>query len=359
LNDFLVFVNENDSRMRLKKKINDWRGMILRKFTNLIGPEGEQRVTPGSIEVKKILICRPNHRLGNQLLITPLLTEIERTLPQAKVHLFLKGNLGATVFKNFTCVEAIFELPKKPFSNPWKYLSSWGQIQQNSYDLVLNVVSISGSGRIATRFANARVKSFGIFNHAEKNLPPDSVHLGKAPVYNFRRVLHEIGYETTATSIAPLDLRLNTDERERGKQDLQTVVKNDKKTISIFTFATGAKCYSPEWWSEFYQKIKTAFSEFNIIEILPVEGVSSIDFQAPTYSNKDIRRVASVIAATHLWIGADSGVMHLASASGALTAGLFSVTEPANLAPYNGDSRALDTRHLSIDDCIEELKRMV
>jgi len=344
--------------MRLKKKINDWRGAIVRKFTNLIGPEGEQRVASGSIEIKKILICRPNHRLGNQLLMTPLLNEIEQTLPQAKVHLFLKGNLGAAVFKNFTSVEAIFELPKKPFSNLWKYLWSWSQIRQNNYDLVLNVVSISGSGRIATRFANARVKSFGVFNHEEKNLPPDSIHLGKAPVYNFRRALHEIGYDAATTPITPLDLRLTAEEREQGKSDLQTVVNNGKKTISIFTFATGAKCYSPQWWSEFYQKLKANFTDYNIIEILPVEGVSSIAFQAPTYSHKDIRRVASVIAATDLWIGADSGVMHLASAAGALTAGLFSVTNPANLAPYNGNSRALDTRELSIDDCMEALKKM-
>ena len=32
-------------------------------------------------KVKRVLICRPNHRLGNMLLITPLVQEVERTFP--------------------------------------------------------------------------------------------------------------------------------------------------------------------------------------------------------------------------------------------------------------------------------------
>ena len=34
-----------------------------------------------------ILICRPNTRLGNTLLMTPLVEEIEATLPSARVEI--------------------------------------------------------------------------------------------------------------------------------------------------------------------------------------------------------------------------------------------------------------------------------
>lgn len=344
--------------MALKKKINDWRGRILRVFTNQIGLEGNIGKLPPGKPLQKILICRPNHRLGNQLLITPLLNEIEHTFPDAEVHLFLKGNLGAAVFKNFGQVKKIFELPKRPFSNIIKYLWSWSQIRIHQYDLAMNVISISGSGRIATRFSRATVKSFGFLGHPSR-FPDDYIHLAKNPVYNFRDFLTAFNHNKAYSAITPLDLRLSAEELALGRRELAETVKNNSNTITLFTFATGAKCYSTDWWNEFYEKLQRTFPSFNIVEILPVEGVSSIGFRAITYSHKDIRRVAAVIAASTLWVGADSGVMHLATAAGALTAGLFSVTEPVNLAPYNGESQALDTRHLSIDACIEQLQQMV
>ncbi|MGH8183805.1 MAG: hypothetical protein ACREPH_09105, partial [Rhodanobacteraceae bacterium] len=47
------------------------------------------------------------------------------------------------------------------------------------------------------------------------------------------------------------------------------------------------------------------------------------------------------------------GVMHLASASGAPTLGLFSVTEALKYAPYGHGSLALDTRGKSPEDIVQ------
>jgi ADP-heptose:LPS heptosyltransferase len=58
-------------------------------------------------EIKRILITRPNHRLGNQLLITPLLKEVHDQFPNARLDLFLKGNLGHMIFKNYEYVDDI------------------------------------------------------------------------------------------------------------------------------------------------------------------------------------------------------------------------------------------------------------
>ena len=52
-------------------------------------------------QVKKILISRPNHRLGNNLQLTPLIREVIEVFPNAEIHLFLMGNIGDFVFKNF------------------------------------------------------------------------------------------------------------------------------------------------------------------------------------------------------------------------------------------------------------------
>ena len=80
----------------------------------------------------------------------------------------------------------------------------------------------------------------------------------------------------------------------------------------------------------------------NIIEILPVENISMIDFKVPTFYSKDIREIGSVIANTDLFIGADSGIMHLASAVQTPTIGLFSVSNLKKYEPYDNCSIGVD-----------------
>ena len=53
------------------------------------------------VEIKRVLICRPNQRLGNLLLVTPLVQEITETFPHYKIDLFEKGTLAPKVFKNY------------------------------------------------------------------------------------------------------------------------------------------------------------------------------------------------------------------------------------------------------------------
>lgn len=74
--------------------------------------------------INKVLICRPNQRLGNLLLITPLLQEVTATYPRCKIDLFIKGSLAPEIFRNFHNIDNIIQLPKKPFRQPFGYLKS-------------------------------------------------------------------------------------------------------------------------------------------------------------------------------------------------------------------------------------------
>jgi hypothetical protein len=70
-----------------------------------------------------------------------------------------------------------------------------------------------------------------------------------------------------------------------------------------------------------YDRLKAEYSNYNIIEVLPVENVSQIGFKAPTFYSKDVREIGALMANTEVFIGGDSGIMHLASAS--KVSGLF------------------------------------
>ena len=68
-----------------------------------------------------------------------------------------------------------------------------------------------------------------------------------------------------------------------------------------------------------------------------------IDFKVPTFYSKDIRAMASLMANTSVFVGADSGIMHLASSAQIPVVGLFSVTNMEKYKPYNSNSIGLNT----------------
>ena len=97
------------------------------------------------------------------------------------------------------------------------------------------------------------------------------------------------------------------------------------------------------------------FDNYNILEILPVENVSQIDFAARSYYSKDIREIASVMSNSKVFIGADSGMMHLAHASNVTTIGLFSVTNPKFYGVYGGNNISIDTNYKDTDYIINTI----
>src|SRR5690606_16692038 len=138
---------------------------------------------------------------------------------------------------------------------------------------------------------------------------------------SFRKNIDKLGLQTLSLPVPPLDLRLTAVEVNNGRKVLEALVINEKPTIGIYTYATGAKCYDAVWWREFYERLTGRYPQYNVIEILPVEDVSQIGKKAPAFYSRDLRELGSLIANLHVFIGADSGMMHLASAAGASVVG--------------------------------------
>jgi ADP-heptose:LPS heptosyltransferase len=311
--------------------------------------------------IKRILLCRPNSRLGNQLMITPLVQECIARFPGCRIDLFVRGSLAEIIFKNYEETDRIIELPRKPFRQLGQYLKVWLSLRQRRYDLAVNVTEGSSSGRLATRFARARWR---LFNNTDPRLDWSALfsgygHMAQNPVYNLRLCL-PLSRREQQGPVPPLSLRLSAGELANGRKVLRRYADDTKPVICLYTFATGLKCYSKEWWAVMYAGLKEAFGDrYHLIEVLPAENVSQIDFCAPSYYSRDLREIASVIANSALFVGADSGIMHLAAASGTPVAGLFSVTEMYVYRPYGGLNLAINTNRTNTDRIIVELNMIL
>jgi ADP-heptose:LPS heptosyltransferase len=345
--------------MSYLKKINSVRRKLTKIITNNIGKSsatisGKYEQIDAS-SVKRILISRPNHRLGNMLLITPIVQEVGVIFPNAKVDLFVKGTVANIIFENYDNVDSVISLPKKHFKQLNQYLSGWLKLKKRKYDLVVNCIEFSSSGKLSTQFSNGTHKYFGppILDLDFEQTEDELKHSAKKTVFGLRNFLTKSGVTIADTPIPTLNIKLSKNEIAAGKSTLQTILKNDIKTIALFTFATGTKCYSEEWWTGFYDCLQLNFPKYNFIEILPVENISMLNFLIPTFYSKDVREIGGVMANAAVFIGADSGMMHLASASQVTTIGLFSVTDVNIYGPYGNKSTAIDTNKNNYEECMK------
>ncbi|PQV47778.1 ADP-heptose:LPS heptosyltransferase [Jejuia pallidilutea] len=348
--------------MSFKGWINQKRRKIMHAITKKVGSSYvEPTLEVGkNINIKNILVIRPNHRLGNQLLTTPLVQEIENTFPNCSIDLFAKGGVAYAVFENYSSINKIYQLPRKPFNNLFKYVMCWVSIKRKPYDMVINGDKDSSSGRLLTNLAKAPLKVFGDVHEDIQKTYDDYLHISKYPIYNLRLYLSKLGYPANNNPLPVLNLKLTETEISNGKNILDELVKNNKPTICIYTNATGNKCYSEAWWESFYVKLKNEFSNsYNIIEMLPIENISKINFKAPHFYSKDIREMGGIIANTSIFIAADNGVMHLASAALTPTLGLFSRDNQAIYGPYGNGSLPLYTKVKSQDNCIDEVRNIL
>ena len=345
--------------MNPKGNINYLRRKINRFFSKLFidNSPSDLKFNENITQVKKILISRPNHRLGNNLLLTPLIKELIGIFPNAEIHLFLMGNIGDSVFESYKEVTKIIKLPRKPFKNLLDYFSCWLSLFKHNYDLAINANRVSSSGKLCVKLSRSKYKFYNIINK-ELSKIKDYSHNAKNPIYNLRyQVKSQI--DRVNYAIPKLDIKLRDYEIQNGEKLLKSMFNDNKPVISIFTYATADKCYSEEWWKNLYLKIKVFENKYNILEILPMENLSQINFAAKSYYSNDIREIASVMHNSKLFIGADSGMMHLAHSSNVTTIGLFSVTETDFYGVYGDKNININTNNNDVNFIIDSIKKRI
>ncbi|MGH8191643.1 MAG: glycosyltransferase family 9 protein [Rhodanobacteraceae bacterium] len=327
---------------------SDWHELRRRMTRTATGallrhsPADSQSIAsvPGQT-IHRILICRPNHRLGNLLLLTPLLKELQQILPDAEVDIVLAGKDGAGLFRTFRNVGHIYTLSRRMVRHPLQTARIAAQLRRAHYDLVIDPCEGSQSSRwlIAIAHAAQVIGAPGDTPGADARQAP--THMAKWPVYLLRRAL-----AAPDADYPLLDIQLTPAEQQRGQQILHVLTSAGTslpRVIGVFAEARGAKRYPEAWWLRCIEVLRTQVPDARIVEIAPPDGHSRLSARFPNFFSPDIREVASVISPMMGFLSADCGVMHLACASGVPTFGLFSATDIAKYTPYGHGGCAIDT----------------
>lgn len=338
-----------------RKYYSELRRRVIRRAMRPLFRASDTRLSPTAdsteMGVRRILICRPNHRLGNLLLLTPLVVELERSFPNARIDIVLAGAHGAELFRTFPRIGHIYSLSRRMVRHPIAVIRTVLQIRRAHYDLAVDPCEASQSGRLLVAVAGAR-HVIGIPRgqsiasmeaSAATGRPP--AHMAQWPVFLLRRTLAQSSSEA-GRGYPAMDIQLTVDERQSAREALEGVVhaeggSSPRHIIGLFAEATGAKGYGTDWWERFIRVVRARLPDAALVEIVPADGRPHLTL--PSFGSPSPREVAAVIANMTCFVSADCGVMHLASAAGAPTLGLFSVSDALKYAPYGHGSQALET----------------
>lgn len=290
--------------------------------------------------IHRIVICHVSHTLGNALLLTPLIQELEVTWPGAEIDIVTRSQVGQVLYGHYDRVSHVFQLPSHGFGHPLQWLRGLRGMRKAHYDLAIDPDPQSQTGRLLLLKARATwtlgfssPKKSGNVTHAVA-VPEHVQSKGQRPVYLLRSALGD----NTAKDYPVPDLRLDDTELARGKHALArvmaTAASGSGKLVGVFANATGPKQLGGDWWTPLLQTLEQLRPDCRIVEIVPMFGRSMLGSRYPSYYSTDLRQLGGALAGLDVYVSLDCGIMHLACASRVSTLGIFTATRSEEWGPY-------------------------
>ena len=266
-------------------------------------------------------------RIGDAVLSTSILNYLKNRFPHCSLYI-ATGKTAASLFKNFNNIKKIFILEKKFFKIHW--LELWSRTFFNKWDIVIDL-----RGSIISYF-----------------------------LFNKKKYV----YKSINKNIHRLDELAILMERKHLPLPLIPVLKKDMKKISKDflklknSIAIGASANWPAkiWPSKNFVKLIHMFlkeKQFGKKKSIVFFG-SSKDLKNIKKITKHFKKfkvknlcgklnlieVAAHLKKCKIFIGNDSGLMHIASASGIPTLGLFGPSLESRYAPKGNNSYYIRTK---------------
>jgi heptosyltransferase-3 len=328
-------------------------GVVLAR---LLGPkkfEGLLRLD----DIKSVLICRINGRMGNTLFLTPLIRHLHELIPQASIDLAIAYAKGADLLADMPGVRRILLFPHKTDRMVRRFLSAVHRLRANRYDLAIDPVPESNSGRAVMTLCRAGRRlgfatsfQWAPLTHA---VPPprEVMHQAAHPVY----LLDQASGHPYAPGSVRLWLPLREDERLAGREVIaraigQSDILISTQVIGFFAHAAGYKVLGRDWWSAFWNAFLALEPDALPVECLPGPQHQRTDERFPGFHVSSPRALAAAIASMRAFISTDTGPMHLASSTDVPTIALFRASDPLQYGPLKPNDRSIDVSAMPPDE---------
>jgi heptosyltransferase II len=364
--------------MILKKAEWTFKKFLMKFLSKLIYIKKYDRI---NIEHSiSILVIRQHNQLGDMLCATPFLRALRERFPNANITL-ISGPVNTKIVQNNPFLNHVIEYNNiKILKSPGLLIDFLRELRNVKYDFAVVPVTVSTSvtSDLIAFFSRARYRIGAVSLCGVENR---TGFLYNFPVYlNWKNgelkhqtqrnidIMHSFSLHTDDHSLI---IGLSEEEKSYGDFYFQKTHIKGKMPIGIHP---GAGKLKNQWPVESFRKLIDRLIEKDNCEIYMTEGPMDkipMDYFREKYRDKvniikenNIRNVAAIIDKLGLFISNDTGVMHVAAATGTPVLSLFGETDPLQWAPQRNCDKYIvgrdkDIRNISVDKVYELAVKMI
>lgn len=330
---------------RLGKRAGRLGRVVLDRVLDLVFPAPAPIGLPAEEEIREILLVRPNFRIGNALLATPLVGALQARFPRARVSV-LATDATRIIFER-TPVERIHTTTRRSVSRPWLVWRLFRELRQCHYDLAVEGGMGSFSGGLWTWLCGARFR-VGVTGRNRRflNVPLPELHPDHA--YDWT-VEVAAALDAEATDHPEIDLRDEDHEAARLLWEEAGLLRADGSLRPhVATFVGGH--LDKRWGNDNWVELIRALGEHErpvLVLVGPEERELAHEIAQSAGPNAfvvapgPLPRLAAILGAAELVISTDSGPMHLAVAAGARLLTLVTAETSKRYTPRGPQDRTL------------------
>ncbi len=278
----------------------------------------------------RILVIRTDSRLGNLMLMEPLLRSLRERFPDSSMEI-----LASHVFSDLLKYQgySVIEVDKKrQIREPWRFLKLVRELRERRFDVALDAAhphSFSLSGAVSTILSGASCR---ISTDAGDSPGWYSLTVSEPPLeWHESRALHTLGslWEGWPEWSPP---RLDrSGERERDSVGLHVGAGGGKEyPLDMMDDLVGRICgrtmIEVYWGTERERTVALRLGEKYPVAVMP---------------RLSLHRLIERLAGLRLFVTADNGPMHVASALSVPVIALFRVDNALRFAPLSPGSQVL------------------
>jgi len=301
--------------------------------------------------IKKILIVRLR-RIGDIVMTTPAITALKRGLPQASIHYVVEESYRQLIEGNPNVDRAVVLSRGMSTKN---FLRHIGQIRKDKYDLVID---FHGGPRafLITLLSGARWRAGYRIKHKhliyDIKLPREPMEGAAHSVEGHLNFVKALGIEVPSSPSLNLP-EAKAQEKERIQKLWREEDLEGKKTI-IFHISAGNKFR--DWGIDNLVELTSLISD--LPEVKPIlvgehedrgaaeEIIKKCAAQPVSFVGLlNLRELKNVISRSSLFVGPDSGPMHIAASTSTPIVAYFGPTLPETFSPWQAEAHILEKEY--------------
>ncbi len=310
------------------------------------------------------MVSNPRHILvsmllpiGDTLLATPALAALHRRFPRASITVLVSASNASVLEGNPDVTRTIVIVPGSGSPSGYRFTDIVRQIsrEKDDYDLVIN---FSAVGRIVTFLAGVRQPRLTL------HMPPawwlvgnymESFRARHAVDHYLLAVSPLLDREITPEQRVPR-LYLNSIDRDAARRILrQSGVDRTGPVVTMHVGASGfngRKQWAPERFAEVANMLIETFGAYVVliggkddIELADATAALIPTRVAQLAGETRLRHTAAIIETSTLFIGNDSGPLHIAAALGTQSIGIFGPSNWEQFQPVARPGTPLQVIH--------------